>query len=57
MSQPGHAGYEALEGTILGENRRILDWARRFGLAARTEPNSGGLVAVTLDLGSFTSAS
>jgi len=39
-----------LEGTTLAENQRIVDWARRFGFAFRTEPNSGGLVKVTLHL-------
>jgi acetyltransferase len=39
-----------LEGTALAENQRIVDWARRFGFAFRTEPNSGGLVKVTLHL-------
>ena len=50
-------GIQALEGTILGENRRLLDWAQRSGFTARAEPNSGGLVTVTLDVGSFASAS
>jgi acetyltransferase len=45
-------GIRALVGTSLGENRRILEWARRFGFTAKTEPDSGGLVQVTLDLGS-----
>jgi acetyltransferase len=39
-----------LVGTALAENQRIVDWARRFGFAFRTEPNSGGLVKVTLHL-------
>jgi len=39
-----------LEGTALAENQRIVEWARRFGFAFRTEPNSGGLVKVTLHL-------
>jgi acetyltransferase len=46
-------GIRCLQGTSLGENRRILEWAQRFGLNARTEPDSGGLVQVTLDLDSF----
>ncbi len=50
-------GIRALEGTSLGENRRIRDWAKRFGFAAKTEPDSGGLVTVTLDLASFPEAS
>lgn len=43
-------GIRILQGTSLGENNRIRDWAQRFGYLARTEPNSGGLVKVTLDL-------
>jgi acetyltransferase len=39
-----------LVGSTLAENQRILDWARRFGFAFRTEPNSGGLLKVTLHL-------
>ena len=50
-------GIRTLEGTTLGENRRILDWAQRFGHVARTEPNSGGMVTVTLDLESSTPVS
>jgi acetyltransferase len=46
-------GIRSLVGTSLGENRRILEWAQRFGFTARVEPNSGGLVEVTLDLGSL----
>lgn len=46
-------GIRSLVGTSLGENRRILEWAQRFGFTARTEPDSGGLVEVTLDLGSL----
>jgi acetyltransferase len=46
-------GIRALEGTSLGENRRILDWAQRFGFTLRTEPDSGGMVHVALDLESF----
>lgn len=49
-------GIRTLEGTSLGENRRIRDWAKRFGFAAKSEPNSGGLVTVTLDLASFPEA-
>jgi acetyltransferase len=48
-------GIRSLEGETLGENQRIHEWARRFGFGARTEPNSGGLVRVTLDLSSFPS--
>jgi acetyltransferase len=50
-------GIRSLVGTSLGENRRILEWAQRFGFTARTEPNSGGLVEVTLDLGSLAAPS
>lgn len=46
-------GIQTLEGTSLGENRRIREWAQRFGFAARTEPDSGGLVTVTLGLASL----
>jgi acetyltransferase len=41
---------DCLEGITLAENSRIATWARRFGFSVRTEPNSGGLVAVSLDL-------
>jgi len=41
---------DCLEGTTLAENARIAAWARRFGFPVRTEPNSGGLVVVRLDL-------
>lgn len=50
-------GIRSLEGTSLGENKRILHWAQRFGFTIRTEPNSGGLMQVTLDLESFPPAS
>jgi len=43
-------GITCLEGSTLAENQRIAAWARRFGFHVRTEPNSGGLVKVTLDL-------
>jgi acetyltransferase len=46
-------GVRSFVGTSLGENRRILDWAQRFGFTIRTEPNTGGLVEVRLDLESF----
>jgi len=46
-------GIRTLVGTSLGENRRIRDWAQRFGFGAKTEPDSGGLVTVTLDLASL----
>jgi len=46
-------GIRSLVGTSLGENRRILDWAQRFGFTIRTEPNSGGLVHVTIELDSL----
>jgi len=48
-------GIRALVGTTLGENQRIQDWARRFGFVVNTEPNTGGMVLVTLDLESFPS--
>ena len=48
-------GIRALVGTSLAENQRILDWARRFGFDAQTEPNTGGMVRVTLDLSSLPS--
>jgi acetyltransferase len=41
---------ECLVGTTLAENARIASWARRFGFSVRTEPNSGGLVVVQLDI-------
>ena len=41
---------DALEGTTLAENSRIATWARRFGFSAKTEPNSGGLVHVQVDI-------
>jgi acetyltransferase len=41
---------DCLEGTTLAENARIATWARRFGFSVRTEPNSGGLVVVRMDL-------
>jgi acetyltransferase len=43
-------GILALVGLSLADNRRIADWARQFGCAAATEPNSGGLLQVTLDV-------
>ena len=46
-------GITCLEGSTLAENQRIAGWARRFGFNVRTEPNSGGLVKVTLDLQSL----
>jgi acetyltransferase len=48
-------GIGTLVGTSLAENRRIHAWARRFGFDARTEPDSGGQVRITLDLGSLSS--
>ena len=41
---------DCFEGTTLAENGRIAEWARRFGFAVRTQPNSGGLLLVQLDL-------
>lgn len=43
-------GIRCLEGETLAENGRIAEWARRFGFEVRTEPHSGGLVKVTIDL-------
>lgn len=43
-------GILALVGLSLAENKRIGDWARQFGFRAITEPNSGGMLQVTLDL-------
>ena len=43
-------GYTRLEGTTLAENVRLVAWARRFGFDAGTEPHSGGLMRVTIDL-------
>jgi len=39
-----------LEGSTLAENARISNWGRRFGFSVHTEPNSGGLVVVKIDL-------
>lgn len=43
-------GITQLVGLSLGENRRIAAWAHQFGWPITTEPNSGGLLQVTLDL-------
>jgi len=43
-------GIRALVGTVLAENRRILDLAQRFGPVARSEPSSAGVIEVTIDL-------
>jgi acetyltransferase len=48
-------GIRTLVGTSLAENQRIHAWARRFGVDVRTEPNSGGRVLITVDLGSLAS--
>jgi acetyltransferase len=48
-------GIRTLVGSSLAENQRIHGWARRFGYEVRTEPNSGGQVRITLDLGSLPS--
>jgi acetyltransferase len=48
-------GIRSLIGASLAENRRIHDWARRFGFDVRTEPNSGGQVRVNFDLTSLPS--
>jgi acetyltransferase len=44
---------DTFEGTTLAGNDRIAAWARRFGVAVRTQPNSGGLLMVQLDLRSL----
>lgn len=49
----GRNGIKSLVGESMAENQRILAWARRFGFDARTEPNSGGMLRITLDLGSL----
>jgi acetyltransferase len=49
-------GYHFLEGETLAENARLVNWARRFGFNVRTQPNSGGLVRVTLELDGLSSA-
>jgi acetyltransferase len=46
-------GIVTLEGTSLAENRRILAWARNFGIGARTEAAGGGMVRVMLELDSL----
>ncbi len=46
-------GYARLVGTALAENARLVAWARRFGFQARTEPDSGGEVSVTVALDSL----
>ena len=43
-------GLTCLEGETLAENSRLAGWARRFGFNVRTEPFSGGLVKVTIEL-------
>ncbi|HET7201917.1 MAG TPA: GNAT family N-acetyltransferase [Steroidobacteraceae bacterium] len=43
-------GYTCLEGETLPENVSVSAWARRFGFNVRTQPDSGGLVKVTLEL-------
>lgn len=48
----GH-GIKSLVGESMAENQRILAWARRFGFDARTEPYSGGMLRIMLDLRSL----
>jgi len=48
-------GILTLVGQSLAENHRIGAWARQFGCPATTEPNSGGLLQVTLDLSALPS--
>jgi acetyltransferase len=43
-------GYTRLEGTALAENARLIAWARRFGFDGGTEPHSGGLMRIIIDL-------
>ena len=43
-------GYTSLEGETLAENVGVSAWARRFGFDVQTQPDSGGMVKVTLDL-------
>ncbi len=43
-------GYTCLEGETLAENVGVSAWARRFGFNVQTEPGSGGLAKVTLQL-------
>lgn len=43
-------GFTCLEGETLAENSRLSGWAKRFGFNVRTEPYSGGLVKVTIEL-------
>ena len=46
-------GIASLVGESVATNHRILDWARRFGFEARTTPDSGGILRVTIDLQSI----
>jgi acetyltransferase len=46
-------GIRRLHGSTLAENQRILDWARRFGFELRTQPHSGGMVDIELDVSSI----
>ena len=46
-------GITCLEGETLAENQRISDWAHRFGFPVRTEPGSGSVFKVLLDLDSL----
>jgi acetyltransferase len=46
-------GIRWLVGSSLADNSRIHDWARRFGLEVRTQPDSGGQVVITVDLQSI----
>jgi acetyltransferase len=45
--------YTCLEGETLAENVGVSAWARRFGFNVRTQPGSGGLVKVSLELDSL----
>lgn len=46
-------GIKTMVGESMAENQRILAWARRFGFDAHTEPYSGGMLKITLDLASL----
>ena len=43
-------GFTCLEGDTLAENVRLAEWARRFGFKVRSEPHSGGMLKITIEL-------
>jgi acetyltransferase len=43
-------GYTCLVGTVLPENVRLVDWARRFGFEVRSVPDARGELRVTMHL-------